>query len=428
MAHQNTYSARSARVLLPLLFVAALGVSCFSLVNFDPSGQRCDDQNRCLDGFVCTADHTCQRYDGGTEGRACSDATPCPPDGWHCAAGLCRPLTCENVICADGAVCIDGHCTGISCAGKICAADEQCQAGTCHKTSCGQVACEAGLVCVRNRCLDNSCPGLSCASYPQTVCRLSACLACAVKEEQCDDEIDDDCDGKIDCKDEDCDGISCDDSNSCTSGEVCRNLDCGTGTLKQCTTPSLPCRSDAGTCNPQTGECIYGLVDAGAPCVSDNRCLVGTTCDEAGSCMGGTAKVCEPTPDAGCVVARDMCDPLVGCVVDPRTDGTPCGSASLLHRCCAGNCVNLSADKENCGGCGLLCGAGATCEAVSKVNSTCGTSLAATLSGRCSCVVSTECPAAQTCQTNYCVPPTTAACAPGQTATVQGTCGNYCAY
>lgn len=188
---------------------------------------------------------------------------------------------------------------------------------------------------------------------------------CAMRETVCDDGRDEDCDGQTDCLDADCAGLACDDKNLCTTGETCQSGQCRGGTTKTCTTPSSICQLDAGTCIPATGECRY----------------------------------------------------------ESQPDGTSCGSG-VSARCCNGACTDLATSAENCGGCGLACATGQTCQPINLT--TCFEPL--NTSGRCSC--STTCPGSQLCASNsFCKPATPGDCAPRQVVVDAGsTCLPYCRY
>ncbi|MEZ4409929.1 MAG: hypothetical protein R3A52_26155 [Polyangiales bacterium] len=50
--------------------------------------------------------------------------------------------------------------------------------------------------------------------------------------------------------------------------------------------------------------------------------------------------------------------------VDTRPDaGGGCGGCPLAQTCCAGACVNLLLDRNNCGQCGRVCGGIVSCVA-----------------------------------------------------------------
>jgi len=138
----------------------------------DPQGQpfTCDNGDACHDPGTCQPDGSCSpptpRADGSTcdDGNACTQTDTCTAgvcgganpvqcgalDQCH-VAGTCDPQTgtCSNPTAPDGT-----SCTGTG----QCSTDGQCQSGVCQSSGC----------------------------------------------EQCDDQIDNDGDGQIDCTDSDC--------------------------------------------------------------------------------------------------------------------------------------------------------------------------------------------------------------------------------
>lgn len=144
-------------------------------------------------------------------------------------------------------------------------------------------------------------------------------------------------------------------------------------------------------------------------------CVAGSGCDDANPCT-----------------ANDVCLAGGGCAGTPLAAGTRCGALPAAV-CCAGICVDVSADPANCGGCGLACAPGYSCgDAASPPK--CSDSPADT-SGRCRCADgdSALCPNGQSCRTNtpadgWCSPSVAADCAPGQRVEFVSNCPNYCAY
>lgn len=186
-------------------------------------------------------------------------------------------------------------------------------------------------------------------------------------ETACTDGLDDDCDGKIDCRDDDCLGKACDDGDACTVNESCGNSGtCAGGSPKTCNTPPA-CQGPTGTCQAGTGMCVYPML----------------------------------------------------------AEGASCGSAAGL-RCCGGACINITANTSNCGGCGLVCGSAQLCQSLNQ--SSCGIEPSDT-SGRCTCSATAPCPKGQTCAASgFCIPVSAAQCAANQTVTTIATCQAYCAY
>jgi hypothetical protein len=72
------------RFIRSLWCLAAMSLSACSLItDFDPEGQPCDAQNRCLSGYVCRDDVCVESpgsvTDGGTRGgNRCESPDGCP--------------------------------------------------------------------------------------------------------------------------------------------------------------------------------------------------------------------------------------------------------------------------------------------------------------------------------------------------------------
>jgi hypothetical protein len=273
---------------------------------------------------------------------------------------------------------------------------------------------------------------------------------------------------------------SCDaDGNACTVGDHCNGSGtCVAGTAKVCNAPpNTACYSATGTCAPSTGACSYTPLSSSTLCNADNNaCTVGDHCNGSGTCVAGTAKVCNAPPNTACYNATGTCAPSTGaCSYTPKTNGTSCGTckqctngtcgnsptgtqcgnacqycssgscltrangyqydATESHRCCGGNPVDISTNASHCGGCGLSCGTG-TCQSVSATSG-CSAHPAST-SGRCTCTSGTQCPLGrnglrQTCRTltpyaNLCAPSTAEYCASGESYQNVSSCPNYCYY
>ncbi|MCB9735882.1 MAG: hypothetical protein H6745_25120 [Deltaproteobacteria bacterium] len=230
------------------------------------------------------------------------------------------------------------------------------------------------------------------------MCEAGLCTGCAA---------DADCDDGEPCTDDRCDDAvcvqvpntaACDDGDACTFADACAGGACA-GTAVVCQDDPGPCGANRA-CNG-TAACTVTYPGSGTGCNDGNACTVGDHCNGGGACVGGGA----------------------------ATNGTGCGAAAS-RRCCGGTCVDTSADASNCGGCGIVCGAGLACEDPG-VTTGCGT---ADSSGRCRCTgANAQCPGSQICRTftpwnNRCAPVDAGSCAPGQHVVALSSCPDLCSY
>lgn len=124
-------------------------------------------------------------------------------------------------------------------------------------------------------------------------------------------------------------GRECDDGAFCTTNDRCESgacvgdpLDCGPA--GPCTTPS---------CDEVSDSCVESIVADDTPCVSDDLCLVATTC-QGGVCEG-TSKDCFPfpIPDNGCWWFG--CNPPTGmCEFGMNPNGIACGTPCRTGATC----------------------------------------------------------------------------------------------
>ncbi len=172
-----------------------------------------------------------------------------------------------------------GTCTdGLKPVGSPCSDGAECETGLCAEAPSGLA------VCVRPCSETEPCPlpvGLSDTDVLDTVCTCSdETFCCVPSPEDCGNGQDDDCDGLIDCADEeDCDG-----NRACTGMEVCDNtIDDDFDGLTNCddpdcrADPACGCRADAEDCgNGQDDDCD-GLVDCAdiQDCHTDPACRNG---------------------------------------------------------------------------------------------------------------------------------------------------------
>jgi hypothetical protein len=172
--------------------------------------------------------------------------------------------------------------------------------------------CVSGYACVEGECAAPLSLGLD-AGGCQTV-------------EICDNGLDDDCDGFIDCADADCAAAACGEA-----GQVCAGAWCicsGNGGP-----PQLPELS----CADQVDNDCNGLTDCEDPGCAGVACgPFGRVCTGAGCVCSGNGGVPEVS-ETRCADGIDNdCDGLRDCA-DPDCDGAPCGPAGMV--CRAGSCL-----------------------------------------------------------------------------------------
>lgn len=316
------------------------------------------------------------------EGKVCTQGCieDCPKKDWICKAitigsdisylcvprflHLCDPCytnnNCTGDFVGEGGICIDYGGEGKFCGGD-CSKDNFCPKGySCKevklpdnkstkqclpdngKCSCSKLAIDLQLSTecyVENKF--GKCKGKKFCS-PQG--GLTACDANTPAEEICDN-IDNDCDGKVDEFDK---LLKCEIKNEfgkcpgegfCVSGKIdckgqtpapekCDGIDndCNGEIDEALCYDGNPCTKDI--CSVGSGECVYepiaGPCDDGSKCTSNDHC-------ENGNCVGGIEKNCDdlnPCTD-------DKCDPGSG----------ECGHINNTKPCDDGN---LCTEGDTC--------------------------------------------------------------------------------
>ena len=232
---------------------------------------------------------------GSADADASPDAGPidcmCPASDNPCAPTTCDPSSgeCVTTVLA-GATCDDGD---------PCTLDDQCTAEGACSGSLRDCSSQDGA-CVQGQCDPDS----------------GQCVAVALPND-----------------------VSCNDGSACTSNDRCDGNGRCEGTPLDCSRLDGTCV--AGECNPTTGAC-EPVVQAGAQCDDTNSCTVGDVCSSTGTCVG-TARDCSEL-DGQCGVG--VCDAQSGeCQLQPRDgscdDGDPC---TVFDTCAAGSCGGARAD------------------------------------------------------------------------------------
>lgn len=142
-----------------------------------------------------------------------STASNCGRCGNACTTGMaCERGTCVmgcmagTMLCAGGCVDVSSnpqHCGGC---GMACATGEMCTEGRC---GCPMAGTRCGDACVDLRSDPRNCGTCGTACAADEACREGRCgCAGGDAERACDDTMDDDCDGRIDCNDDECLGAT----------------------------------------------------------------------------------------------------------------------------------------------------------------------------------------------------------------------------
>jgi hypothetical protein len=263
-------------------------------------------ETKCGDGIDndCNGELDCQDANCAVQGLACDgNGQRCTSPDLQCR---CPDLSGVETACADG---LDNDCDGkvdcadADCGGRTCGANGR----TCSGTSC---ACPGGQA-TETSCadgLDNDCDGLvdcadqncrptvaggvgqACQSAPSRLgerCDFLGQCACPggqVAETTCNDTLDNDCDGLVDCQDPDCVGKACG-----ANGRTC---------------PAV---------SPSVCSCPTGSTETGAQCAdnADNNCDGLADCNDPG-CQGSpTGAQCGPNPAQLCTQATPPSGPWI---------------------------------------------------------------------------------------------------------------------
>jgi len=246
-------------------------------------GNACTFNDRCVKGQCRGTPYTCD--DGNVcTNNVCDGAGGCafPPNSAPCDDGnaCTRNDTCARGICAgtaftcdDGNPCTDDVCNGSGCTftansapcddGNACTSNDVCSAGVCRGSG---FCCSPGPETNCNNGIDDDCDGLVDSADPD--CQSS----CVPVPEQCSNGVDDDCDGLIDAADPDCVLLPCG-ADECPFGYLCFG--------------DFLCHSHCEDGAPDYDESDSDCGGADCPrCQAGLRCFSGFDC-ASGNCVGG---------------------------------------------------------------------------------------------------------------------------------------------
>lgn len=286
----------------------------------DLTGRPCDLNDPCNLNGVCAYSEGCV-----TAPRICDDFIPCTTD--FCVVRSGDP--CEHSIISGNCL-IDGQCyaNGDLQPTNPCLTCNTAVTASSWTPTSSPLSCDDNDLCTTNDvCFDGVCAGtpVDCSGYDtqcsESVCQRGQCVSVPMNiGENCTDglfcTVNDVCTSSGECTGED---LNCAQYSTQCSVTYCSEEDEG------CTTFNIDnytrCYLDADVCNGQE-YCMSGVCISGDPlsCVSTNVCLLAS------------------------------CDPVLGCVMTPRTNHACNDSnACTLGDSCGddGNCYS-GATLQNC--------------------------------------------------------------------------------
>lgn len=290
----------------------ATAAACNATCCFDTIGNRCVSsccQNGvCLGNCVCGSGWCSKCAATGSE-SSCTDGVDNDQDGFidckdpDCANDLACALA-NKELCNNGA---DDDGDGLAdCADPDCSSDPVACPSCCFDT--------IAMSCVSSCCQNGVCLG-------NCFCGTSVCSQCGgTTPEVCDDSVDNDKDGLIDCKDPDCaNSAKC--SNCTTSPSGCCYPACQPGETLQCLGANIcgyPCSCvptfDAGT--PNMGKWYTTCGDPVCRGYTGGSGLPKCTTEKEGDACSPLGAKCDP---------QDSCNAQLVCATsDPKQQAGGC--------------------------------------------------------------------------------------------------------
>lgn len=280
----------------------------------------------------------------GACGNACGEGRVCDDGACACAAG--------TELCGDACVNTATDAANCGACGTTCEAGESCVDGGCA-LACEQGRAACGDVCVDTDTDDANCGGCGQACEGETSCVEGACV-CPGGTTACGDA----------CVNTDTDLANCGGcGNVCPVDENASAAVCVDGACAPvCADGWTDCDGDpANGCEARLDDDVAHCGACGNACGEGAYCASGVCCGEGGLVCGGACV--DPLEDAancgGCGL---------GCAGFPASSGGVCAEGGCVLACVSGtgdcNAVrddgcetDVTADRQNCGGCGISCGA-----------------------------------------------------------------------
>jgi hypothetical protein len=267
-----------------------------SPTNCGACGRSCGSNEACVMGACATiggggandAGVTCQSplslcsgvcFDLRNDPGHCGNCTTTCATGEYCTAGNCRVLVVDAgpPPCPTGTVGCNGSCfdqqndpRNCGMCGRTCSASQYCAAGMC--TQFPSMGLDAGTcIASSNPCEIVSATDAGCVVSLRTCPMPGSCQTggtCNTTNGACEYQNR---------------TGSCDDSNACTTTDVCQNGACVGTAPTTCATPTA-C-FETSVCIPADGGCTATLKAEGAACDDGDACSGTDTCT-LGRCVG----------------------------------------------------------------------------------------------------------------------------------------------
>lgn len=285
----------------------------------------------------------CKGCDEGTQNTNNQNNTPATNNG------TTNNGTTNNAVWPDGCVDEDddGYPTGLTCSGRVDCDDANADIKPGVQEQCYDDVdndCDAAI--------DEGCPDCEEGATRECGSDVGRCVA---GEQSCTDGVWTDCIGAegpfqeiCNGEDDNCDGevdenasLLCDDGKQCNGLEVCTAGACVPGEAVDCSMLNGPCLT--GECSEKDGGCRAFPIENGTACDDGLFCTENGVCD-AGECVT-TPRDCSAEDDACNVGACD--ETADACVKEPRSDGTTCDDGSFCtvsDVCTAGICGGSTRD------------------------------------------------------------------------------------
>ena len=328
-------------------------------ISTDPSncgscGDVCPHGDTCV-GAVCTPPASCHG------GPVCTGVDQCCSSG--CTNIDTDPNNCGSCgnQCAYGAPCVGAVCQPTCNGGPACTGVDQCCSSGCTNTEtdpkncgyCGNV-CYSGYTCSYGTCTPPaSCNGGPVCTGVQQCCPYTGCTNIDTDPDNCGY-----C-GNVCPTNDSCIGAVCTPSTSCNGGPVC------TGGEQCCPSGCTNVNTDPDNCGSCGNACVPGGACAGGAC---QTCNGGPLCAGVDQCCPSGCVNTTSDPN-NCGSCGNVCAKGDSCVGGSCQTSPVCGSGPACvspETCCSNECVNITSDGNNCGGCNNVCVSGYSC-----VSSTC---------------------------------------------------------